>query len=92
MTAVLNTVAILGSAGYTGQETLDRVLSHPALELIALGSETLAGRPAQALDPRLNGNVPMFTANLEAGGSGADLIFLCLGNEQAAAFTPPAGA
>ena len=60
------TVAILGSAGYTGQETLDRVLAHPALELIALGSETLAGRPARALDPRLHGLLPMFTTNLEA--------------------------
>jgi N-acetyl-gamma-glutamyl-phosphate reductase len=92
MTAVRSTVAILGSAGYTGQETLDRVLRHPGLELVALGSDSLAGRPAHALDPRLNGNVPMFTANLEAGRSGADLIFLCLGNEQAAAFTPPEGA
>jgi len=86
------TVAILGSAGYTGQETLDRVLAHPELELVALGSDSLAGRPAQALDPRLNGAVPMFTSNIEAGGSGADVIFLCLGNEQAAAFEPPAGA
>ena len=86
------TVAILGSAGYTGQETLDRVLAHPGLELVALGSDSLAGRPARALDPRLYGNVPMFTANLDAGKSGADLIFLCLGNEQAAAFEPPDGA
>jgi N-acetyl-gamma-glutamyl-phosphate reductase len=86
------TVAILGSAGYTGQETLDRVLHHPGLELVALGSDSLAGRPAQALDPRLNGTVPMFTSNIEAGASEADVIFLCLGNEQAAAFEPPAGA
>ena len=37
--------AILGSGGYTGQETLDRVLAHPELELVALGSDSLAGRP-----------------------------------------------
>ena len=86
------TAAILGSAGYTGQETLDRVLGHPGLELIALGSETLAGRPAHALHPGLNGNLPMFTPNLEAAGSGADVIFLCLGNTEAAAFEPPDGA
>ena len=91
-TQIVTTVAILGSAGYTGQETLDRVLSHPELELVALGSDSLAGRPAHALDPRLSGPVPMFTSNLEAGASGADAIFLCLGNEQAAAFEPPAGA
>jgi N-acetyl-gamma-glutamyl-phosphate reductase len=88
----MKSVAILGSAGYTGQETLDRVLAHPELELVALGSDSLAGRPAQALDPRLNGNVPMFTPNLEAAASGADVFFLCLGNEQAAAFEPRKGA
>jgi N-acetyl-gamma-glutamyl-phosphate reductase len=84
------TAVILGSAGYTGQETLDRVLAHPRLDLVALGSETLAGRPARALDPRLNGDLPMFTHNLEAAQAGADVIFLCLGNSEAAAFAPPA--
>ena len=44
------TAAILGTAGYTGQETLDRVLAHPALDLLALGSDSLAGEPASALD------------------------------------------
>jgi N-acetyl-gamma-glutamylphosphate reductase len=88
-TQIVTTTAILGSAGYTGQETLDRVLAHPGLELVALGSETLAGRPAHALHPGLNGNLPMFTPNLEAAGSGAELIFLCLGNAEAAVFTPP---
>jgi N-acetyl-gamma-glutamyl-phosphate reductase len=86
------TAAILGSAGYTGQETLDRVLAHPELELVALGSETLAGRPASALHPGLNGNLPMFAPNAEAAASGADVIFLCLGNSEAAAFQPPDGA
>ena len=41
------TVAILGSSGYSGQETLDRVLAHPELELLALGSDSLAGSPAR---------------------------------------------
>ncbi len=86
------TVAILGTAGYTGQETLDRVLLHPELELVALGSDSLSGRPAHALDPRLNGDVPMFSRNVEAAASGADVIFLCLGNAEAAAFVPPADA
>jgi N-acetyl-gamma-glutamyl-phosphate reductase len=86
------TAAILGTAGYTGQETLDRLLAHPGLELVALGSDTLAGRPAQALHPGLNGNLPVFTPNHEAAASGADAIFLCLGNAEAAAFEPPEGA
>ena len=86
------TVAILGCAGYSGQETLDRVLAHPELEVLALGSNSLAGRGASALDPRLNGSLPPFVSNDEAAASGADLFFLCLDNEASAAFEPPGGA
>ncbi len=82
--------AILGCAGYAGQETLDRVLGHPGLEVVALGSDSLAGRGAGALDPRLNGSLPPFLTNAEAGRIQADVIFLCLENDEAAAFEPPA--
>src|SRR5689334_13999748 len=84
--------AIVGCNGYTGQETLDRVLAHPELEVVALGSDSLAGASASALDVRLNGSLPAFVPNGEAAASGADLLFLCLGNERAAAFEPPGGA
>jgi N-acetyl-gamma-glutamyl-phosphate reductase len=86
------TTAILGASGYAGQETLDRVLAHPELDLVALGSDSLAGSTAAALDVRLNGSLPRFQTNAEAATAGAELIFLCLANEQAAAFAPPAGA
>jgi N-acetyl-gamma-glutamyl-phosphate reductase len=86
------TVAILGASGYSGQETLDRVLRHPDLEVVALGSDSLAGQSASALDVRLNGSLPRFVPNDEALAAGADLVFLCLGHERAAAIEPPAGA
>jgi N-acetyl-gamma-glutamyl-phosphate reductase len=86
------TTAILGASGYAGQETLDRVLAHPELELVALGSDSLAGSTAAALDVRLNGSLPRFQTNAEAATAGAELVFLCLANEQAAAFEPPADA
>src|SRR5437879_13745918 len=86
----MGTAAIIGTAGYVGQETLDRLLAHPDLELVALGSNTLAGSGASALDPRLNGSLPAFVANDEAAASGADVLFLCLDNETAAGFQPPA--
>jgi N-acetyl-gamma-glutamyl-phosphate reductase len=82
--------AIIGCAGYAGQETLDRLLAHPALEPAALGSDSLAGKGASALDPRLNGNLPAFVSNAEAAASGADVLFLCLDGDDAAAFEPPA--
>jgi N-acetyl-gamma-glutamyl-phosphate reductase len=84
--------AILGCAGYTGQETLDRVLAHPGFEPIALGSDSLAGSPPAALDPRLDGSLPAFTTTAEAAAAGADLLFLCLAGHAAAAVEPPSDA
>jgi N-acetyl-gamma-glutamyl-phosphate reductase len=83
------TVAILGASGYAGQETLDRLLAHPELELLSLGSDSLAGRAASALDVRLNGHLPAFVPNEAALQSGADLVFACVGNEEAAALAVP---
>ena len=77
--------AILGASGFAGQETLDRVLVHPELELVALGSDSLAGRDADALDPRLSRNghgpLPAFVSNGEALAAGADLVFCALDND-----------
>src|SRR3989304_9585535 len=88
------TVAIVGASGYAGQETLDRVLAHPALELYALGSDSLAGQQADALDPRLGRNgwsrIPRFITNDAAISCGADVVFLCLSHGESAALEPPA--
>ena len=87
-------VSIVGASGYTGQETLDRVLAHPELELFAVGSDSLAGQDAVALDLRLNRNggrrVPQFITNEAALACETDVTFLCLPHEESAAFTPPA--
>jgi N-acetyl-gamma-glutamyl-phosphate reductase len=65
------------------------VLAHPELEVIALGSDSLAGEPPSSLDLRLNGSLPAFVANSEALASGADVLFLCLDHDEAAALEPP---
>jgi N-acetyl-gamma-glutamyl-phosphate reductase len=83
------TVSILGASGYAGQETLDRVLRHPELEVVALGSDSLAGERAAALDVRLNGSLPPFVSNEQALAAGANVVFACLPNERAAALDPP---
>ena len=85
-------VAIIGASGYAGQETLDRVLRHPELEVAALGSDSLAGAPSSALDVRLNGSLPSFVENDEAAAAGADVLFLCLDHDRAASFVPPSDA
>jgi len=73
--------AILGASGFVGQETLDRVLAHSELELVALGSDSHAGQPADALDPRLSRNghgpLPAFVSNAEALTAEADVVFVC---------------
>jgi N-acetyl-gamma-glutamyl-phosphate reductase len=92
----MRSTAILGAGGFSGQETVDRVLAHPELELVALGSDSLAGQPAGALDPRLarNGHsaLPDFVANAEALAADAELVFCCLENKPAAELEPPADA
>ncbi|HVS85298.1 MAG TPA: N-acetyl-gamma-glutamyl-phosphate reductase [Gaiellaceae bacterium] len=86
------TAAIIGASGYAGQELLDRLLLHPELDVVALGSDSLAGAPASTLDLRLNGSLPAFVSNEEALAARADVVFLCLGNERTAAVEPPADA
>lgn len=89
----MTTAAVIGASGYSGQETIDRVLAHPGLELVALGSDTLVGQPAGALDPRLardgGAGLPRFVSTDEALASGADVLFVCLDHDRAAALEPP---
>lgn len=83
-------VSVIGAAGYTGLETIDRVLGHPELGLVAVGSDTYAGRPASALDARLEGTaIPPLVTNLDALATEADVTFLCLPHEASAALELP---
>ncbi len=83
-------VSIVGAAGYTGQETLDRVLGHPHLQLVAMGSDSLVGQPGGALDPRLaHAGVPAFITNDAALAHEADVTIICLSHETAAAVEIP---
>ena len=65
----------------------------PELELVALGSDSLAGQPASALDPRLarngHGGLPSFVSNAEALAAGAQLVFCCLDHKEAARLEAP---
>ena len=62
-----------------------------SLRLVAVGSDSLAGQPGGALDPRLaHAAMPSFVTNDEALAHGADVTILCLSHEAAAAIEPPA--
>ena len=84
-------VSIVGAAGYTGQETLDRVLGHPELRVVAVGSDSLAGSGPGSLDPRLaDADMPAFVSNAEALATPTDVTILCLSHEAAAEIEAPA--
>ena len=78
-------VAVLGAAGYTGQEFCRLALSHPGIELVALSSREHAGRPAGELLPGLDPRAlalpkvcdPSTLDDLLQGG-GFDTLVCCL--------------
>ena len=88
----MTAAAIIGTGGYVGQETLDRVLAHPELKLLALGSDTLAGQDAARLDPRLDDSVPAFVTNAEAAATDADVFFLSVLQPPSSRVRAPPGA
>jgi len=47
-------IALLGASGYAGQELARLALAHPGLEIVALASRELAGRPANEMMPGLD--------------------------------------
>ena len=83
--AVRARVAVLGAAGYTGQEFARLALAHPGLELVALASREHAGRPAGELLPGLDPRAlalprvcePAALADLATAG-GFDTLVACL--------------
>jgi len=65
---VLARIALLGAAGYTGQEFARLALAHPGLELAALCSREHAGRPASELLPGLDPRVTLLPRAVDPSG------------------------
>ena len=85
-------VSIVGAAGYTGQETLDRVLGHPQLRARRgrLGLARGPGRRARSTRGSQGRPMPAFVTNEEALAHEADVTIVCLSHEAAAAIDVPA--
>jgi N-acetyl-gamma-glutamyl-phosphate reductase len=86
--------AVLGASGYTGFELLRILLGHPGVELVAATSRQEAGKPLNAVFPRLRGiegSELVFTAPdpAEIASSGAAVAFLALPHGAAAEFAKP---
>jgi LysW-gamma-L-alpha-aminoadipyl-6-phosphate/LysW-L-glutamyl-5-phosphate reductase len=66
--------AVVGGAGYTGGEVLRLLTGHPALDVVQVTSERLAGKPVASVHPPLRGRTELrFTARDSLGD--ADVVF-----------------
>ena len=87
-------VAVLGASGYTGEELVRLLLSHPDVDLVAATSRQLAGKSLAEAFPRFAGNktaTDLKFSNPDAKQIAleADLVFLALPHGLAAEFTKP---
>ena len=48
-------IAVIGASGYTGADLLRLAVRHPAIEVVALGAKSQAGKPLEAVFPHLGG-------------------------------------
>jgi N-acetyl-gamma-glutamyl-phosphate/LysW-gamma-L-alpha-aminoadipyl-6-phosphate reductase len=72
-------VGIAGAGGYAGGELLRLLLTHPEVDEIVAGSESLAGKPVTAAHPNLRKRTDLQFAPYQ-DVTGCDVIFLSLPN------------
>ena len=88
-------VAVVGASGYSGMELLRYLLLHPRVELVAVTSRSLAGKPLVSEFPRYRGlgnaNALSFTApDAQAlKDAGAEIAFLALPHVVSAEYAKP---
>ncbi len=91
----MTNVAIIGANGYSGEELCALLARHPRVRITAVTSRQHAGRPAEAVLPRLAGlpgisGLTFSEPKIETVlSSGADFVFLALPHGLAAEFAAP---
>ena len=77
-------VGVVGSAGYTGGETIRLLLNHPQVELVCAHSRSHAGNSLYTVHSDLIGETELkFSDSLEQN---IDVLFLCLGHGESKKF------
>lgn len=73
-------VAIVGASGYAGSELARLLLSHPAVELVGVTSQSQAGRPVTEVFPHLSGLTKLVFQAFDAKKikDAAEVIFTAL--------------
>ena len=72
-------VGVVGAAGYAGGELLRLLLSHPEVDEIVAGSESLAGKPITSAHPNLRKRTALTFVHYEDVDR-CDVLFLALPN------------
>ncbi|SDK49332.1 N-acetyl-gamma-glutamyl-phosphate reductase [Microbulbifer yueqingensis] len=82
-------VAIVGGTGYTGVELLRLLVPHPEVELTAITSRALAGKPVAELFPSLRGHCNLAFCEPDTEQlAGCDLVFFATPHGVAQAQVP----
>ncbi|MEN0019933.1 MAG: N-acetyl-gamma-glutamyl-phosphate reductase [Planctomycetota bacterium] len=82
--------AVIGGSGYTGGELARLLMQHPSIELTAITSRRLAGKPIHTVHPNLRGFTQLQFATADDALSHAqnagpfDVVFLCLPHRRSA--------
>ena len=79
---------IAGAGGYTGLELARWLLRHPAIRIVALGSERLRGQRAADVLPGAPAALPLFAGEEETLAAEADVALLCTPAEVSARVAP----
>ena len=87
-------VAIVGASGYSGEELVKRILSHPHVELAAVTSRQNAGQTLAQVFPKFASHPRTKTLrfsepNVELLAAQADVVFLALPHGVAAEYAVP---
>jgi N-acetyl-gamma-glutamyl-phosphate reductase len=90
----MKNVAIVGASGYSGEELIRLLLSHPGVELTAITSRQSAGQTVAQVFPKFSSHpkskVLRFSEpNIELLARQAELVFLALPHGVAAEFAVP---
>jgi N-acetyl-gamma-glutamyl-phosphate reductase len=94
MATTRTTAAIVGASGYTGEELVRLLLSHPHVDLVAATSRSLAGKSLADVFPRFANHkkasaLKFSTAEPKQIAREASIVFLALPHGLAAEFAEP---
>ncbi|MBW1980578.1 MAG: N-acetyl-gamma-glutamyl-phosphate reductase [Deltaproteobacteria bacterium] len=84
-------VAVVGSTGYTGFELVSLLQQHPQVQLVALTSQSYAGKPIATVFPALQGVCSLVCEPLdvETLAQKADFVFVALPHKKAMEVVAP---